>query len=211
MVKHQKIVLASSNAGKLKELTTLLRPLNIEIIPQSDLKISDADETGLTFIENAILKARHASEHSGLPALADDSGLAVAALNGAPGIYSARYAGAPYSSEKNIAKLLAEMKNIADDARQAQFHCVLALVSNPKDPAPIICHGIWQGMILREPRGTDGFGYDPVFYVPSEKKSAAELTHEMKNNISHRGKALRELIQILMQRSDCHGRSAASQ
>lgn len=169
MVKHQQIVLASSNAGKLKELTSLLKPLNIEIIPQSDLNIPDADETGLTFIENAILKARHAAKISGLPALADDSGLAVDALNGAPGIYSARYAGGVFDQQKNISKLLKEMENVADDKRQAQFHCVLALMSNANDPAPIICDGIWQGMILREPCGTDGFGYDPVFYVPTEK------------------------------------------
>lgn len=211
MVKHQKIILASSNAGKLKELTSLLRPLHIEIIPQSELNISDADETGLTFIENAILKARHAAKLSGLPALADDSGLAVDALHGAPGIYSARYAGGAFDPQKNISKLLQEMENVADAKRQAHFHCVLALLESETDPAPIICHGTWKGMILREPRGTDGFGYDPVFYVPTEKKSAAELTHEMKNNISHRGKALQKLIQILLQRSDCHGRSADSQ
>lgn len=189
MVNYQKIVLASGNAGKIKELTALLLPLHIEVIPQSQFNISDVEETGLTFIENAILKARHASQITGLPALADDSGLAVDALNGAPGIYSARYGG--------IEKLLRNMQNISDDQRQASFHCVLALLQTPDDPAPIVCQGRWHGSILRENRGTQGFGYDPVFYVPSESMTAAELAPEVKNKLSHRGQALRALIQIL--------------
>lgn len=186
---NQKIVLASGNAGKIKELTSLLQPLHIEVIPQSQFNISDVEETGLTFIENAILKARHASKITGLPALADDSGLAVDALNGAPGIYSARYGG--------LEKLLREMQNVADDQRQASFHCVLALLQTPDDPAPIVCQGHWHGSILRENRGTQGFGYDPVFYVPSEKMTAAELEPEVKNKLSHRGQALRSLLTIL--------------
>ena len=197
MANYQKIVLASSNHGKIKELATLLEPLNIEVILQSQFDIPDADETGLTFIENAIIKARHAAKISGLPALADDSGLAVDALNGAPGIYSARYAGKQCVAKDNIAKLIAEMQHVPDEKRQAHFHCVLALVTTAYDPAPIICDGSWHGMILREPRGSDGFGYDPIFYVPTENKSAAELTPARKNQISHRGMALQTLVNKL--------------
>lgn len=186
---NQKIVLASGNAGKIKELTALMQPLHIEVIPQSQFNISDVEETGLTFIENAILKARHASQITGLPALADDSGLAVDALHGAPGIYSARYGG--------FEKLLCDMQNIADDQRQASFYCVLALLQTPDDPAPIVCQGRWHGSILHEPRGTQGFGYDPVFYVPSENMTAAELSPEIKNKLSHRGQALCALLTIL--------------
>lgn len=197
MADYRKIVLATGNAGKISELTSLLSPLKVEVIPQSQFNIPDTDEPGLTFIENAILKARHAARLSGLPALADDSGLAVDALNGRPGIHSARYAGEVFSQERNIAKLLHEMRDVADDQRQAHFHCVLALLKSADDPAPIICHGRWHGIILREPRGAKGFGYDPVFYLPSEKKSAAELTSAEKNALSHRGHALRDLIKIL--------------
>lgn len=197
MAKLDKIVLASGNAGKIRELTAMLQPLNIEVIPQSEFNIPDAEEPGLTFIENAIIKARHAAHLSGLPALADDSGLAVTALHGAPGIHSARYAGDHLTPKENIAKLTAEMENVPDDQRQATFHCVLALLNSFDDPAPIVCHGRWHGMILREMHGEHGFGYDPIFYVPSEKKSAAELTPEIKNNISHRGQALRALVKIL--------------
>ncbi len=201
MLNYKKIVLASSNAGKIKELTALLQHLNIEIVPQSALGIPDAEETGLTFIENALLKARHASLLSGLPALADDSGLAVAALGGAPGIYSARYAGEPSNASRNIDKLLEAMRDIPDANRQAAFHCVLAFMNSPTDPAPIVCDGKWSGRILHERRGEDGFGYDPVFLVPSENKSAAELPSELKNKISHRGKALQTLIQLIADQS----------
>lgn len=186
---NQKLVLASGNTGKIKELTALLQPLHIDVIPQSQFNISDVEETGLTFIENAILKARHASRITGLPALADDSGLAVDALSGAPGIYSARYGG--------FEKLLRDMQNIDDHHRQASFYCVLALLQTPDDPAPIVCQGRWHGSILRESRGTQGFGYDPVFYVPSENMTAAELSPELKNKLSHRGQALRSLLTIL--------------
>lgn len=196
----KKIVLASSNTGKIRELTQLLQPLQIEVLPQSAFNIPDVEETGLTFVENAILKARNASAIAGLPALADDSGLAVDALNGKPGIHSARYAGTNGDAKRNIEKLLHDMQTIADNQRQAAFHCVLALLLSPEDPTPIICHGEWHGIILRAPNGEQGFGYDPVFYVPSEQKTAAELPPEIKNALSHRGQALRTLVQTLHQR-----------
>lgn len=211
MANLEKIILASNNAGKIRELTTLLQPFNMQVIPQSEFNTQDIEEPGLTFIENAIIKARYAAQISGLRALADDSGLAVDALNGAPGIHSARYAGDHLTPKENIAKLTAEMQNIPDNKRQATFHCVLALLNSADDPAPIVCHGRWHGMILREMSGEHGFGYDPIFYVPSEKKSAAELTSERKNQLSHRGTALRELLKILQENLDCHGRFAASQ
>ncbi|HTM63172.1 MAG TPA: RdgB/HAM1 family non-canonical purine NTP pyrophosphatase [Gammaproteobacteria bacterium] len=198
-----KLILATGNAGKIKEMTELLRPLQIEVIPQAELNISDAEEPGLTFVENALLKARHAARISGLPALADDSGLAVDALHGRPGIHSARYAGTPASSQKNIDKLLDEMKLVPSDKRQAQFHCVLALLTSADDPTPIICDGIWRGMILQQPQGDGGFGYDPVFLVPTENKSASQLAPDVKNKLSHRGKALRMLIQILKESQNC--------
>jgi XTP/dITP diphosphohydrolase len=179
-----KIVLASSNQGKLKELQALLSPLDVELIPQSALNIEDAEETGLTFVENAIIKARHAAKISGLPAIADDSGLAVAALGGAPGIYSARYAGSPTNAKNNIQKLLQAMENVP----------VLVFMLHADDPTPLISDGIWQGSILRTPRGDYGFGYDPVFYVAAENKSSAELSPDVKNRLSHRGQALRNLI-----------------
>lgn len=197
MGNHKKIVLASSNAGKIKEFTALLQPFNIELIPQSALGITDADETGLTFIENAILKARHAALLSGLPALADDSGLAVDALNGAPGIYSARYAGEPSNASLNIDKLLSNMQTVPDDQRQAAFHCVLAFMRSASDPAPIVCDGKWNGVLLHQRQGEHGFGYDPIFLVPSENKSAAEIPAELKNKISHRAQALQALIKLL--------------
>lgn len=197
MVKHPKIILASSNVGKINELVTLLQPLNIEVIPQTQFDIADADETGMTYIENAIIKARHAAQLSGLPSLADDSGLSVAALNGRPGIRSARYAGDNANSADNISKLLTDMRDVPDDQRQATFHCVLAFLTSADDPAPIICHGRWHGTILRERHGAGGFGYDPVFHVASENKSAAELDAGVKNQLSHRGIALRSFINLL--------------
>lgn len=190
---HKKIVLASSNAGKIKELSALLQPFNIEVVPQSVFNIEDADETGLTYIENALIKARHAARLSGLPALADDSGLSVRALQGAPGIRSARYAGDHANSDENIAKLLTAMHDIPDDQRQAQFNCVLALLQSADDPTPIICHGTWAGTILHARRGDHGFGYDPIFYIPSLMKSAAEIEPSLKYTLSHRGVALQKL------------------
>jgi XTP/dITP diphosphohydrolase len=191
-----KIVLASHNSGKIKELTELLAPLQIELIPQSALGVDDVEETGLSFIENAILKARHAAKITGLPALADDSGLAVDALKGAPGIYSARYAGTNNSAD-NITKLLAELHDVSDENRNAHFHCILAFISHAADPMPLVCAGKWSGVILREPKGEGGFGYDPIFYIPSIKMSAAELPGVIKNKISHRGIALELLLKLL--------------
>ena len=192
-MKH-KIIFASSNAGKIHELQSMLNVFEIEVIPQAQIGIDDAEETGLTFIENALLKARHACQQSGKPAIADDSGLVVHALDGAPGIYSARYAGKKSNASDNIEKLLQEMAGIPDDQRQAHFHCTLVYMEHAEDPAPLICEGIWHGTILHAPAGTDGFGYDPVFYDHNEQSSAAELSSARKNAISHRGQALRALI-----------------
>jgi XTP/dITP diphosphohydrolase len=191
------VVLASSNAGKIKELQNMLNDLDLTIVPQTDLQVSEVAETGLTFIENALIKARNACEQTGLPALADDSGLAVKALQGAPGIYSARYAGENAQAGDNIDKLLQAMQHVPADERQAAFHCVLVFMRHAKDPTPIICQGTWQGEILLSPQGDKGFGYDPIFYVPNEKKTAAELPLHVKNQLSHRGKALHRLLKKL--------------
>jgi len=192
-MKH-KIIFASSNPHKINELQSLLDEFDYEVIPQTQLGIDDVDETGLTFVENALLKARNACLSSGKPAIADDSGLVVPALDGAPGIYSARYAGNKADAGANIEKLLEDMRDIPADRRQAHFHCTLVYLEHAEDPAPLICEGIWQGMILQAPTGLHGFGYDPVFYDVNEKASAAELDSTRKNEISHRGKALRALV-----------------
>ncbi|MDO5610850.1 MAG: RdgB/HAM1 family non-canonical purine NTP pyrophosphatase [Pseudomonadota bacterium] len=184
------LVLASSNAGKLAELRELLATSGFDIRAQAEFGAEDAEETGLSFIENAILKARHAARVSGLPALADDSGLCVDALNGAPGLYSARYAGTHGDHAANIDKLLGELRDVAEAGRGARFVCVLALVRHADDPQPIIAEGIWQGHILPVRRGEGGFGYDPVFYSPAHGMSAAELPAAEKNRISHRAQAL---------------------
>ncbi len=189
-----KVVLASGNKGKLKEFNQLLKPLDIEVIPQSDFNVSPVEETGLTFIENAILKARHASEISGLPAIADDSGLEVDALKGAPGIYSARFSGEDATDEKNNQKLLEDLKDTPDGERTARFQCVLVYLKHPADPTPIVCQGSWEGSIIKEAKGEQGFGYDPLFWVPSKECTSAELDRDTKNAMSHRGKALRKLI-----------------
>ncbi len=195
-----RIVLASGNEGKLRELQQLLQTLAVELVTQKSLGIDDADETGLTFIENAILKARHASDVSGLPALADDSGLAVDALGGAPGIYSARFADSPASSDRatrdaaNNQKLLRLLDGLDDTQRGAQFHCVLVYLRHAADPTPIVCHGVWQGRILSAPAGDGGFGYDPLFYVPQMALSSAQLSAQQKNAISHRAIAMQALM-----------------
>jgi len=190
----QKIVLATGNAGKLKELRALLADQPFEILSQKDLDVSDADETGLSFIENAILKARHAARLTGLPALADDSGLCVDALGGAPGIYSARYAGMGVTDADNNRKLLETLLPLrAQSPLTARFVCVLVLVRHADDPLPLICQGEWEGEILAQPRGEQGFGYDPLFFVPSDNMSSAELPRERKNALSHRGQALQQL------------------
>jgi XTP/dITP diphosphohydrolase len=193
-----KLVLASSNAGKLAELRDLLGN-GYDLHAQSEFGVEDADETGLSFVENAILKARHASRATRLPALGDDSGLCVDALRGAPGLYSARYAGTHGDSEANIDKLLRELDSVDDANRGARFACVLALVRDANDPQPLIAEGVWEGRILRERRGGNGFGYDPVFFSPQHGCSAAELPAGVKNRDSHRGKALAVLKQRLQE------------
>ncbi|MEO8366820.1 MAG: RdgB/HAM1 family non-canonical purine NTP pyrophosphatase [Pseudoxanthomonas sp.] len=192
-----KLVLASSNHGKLEELRDLLSGNGIELIAQSDLGVEDADETGTTFVENALLKARHAARVTGLPALADDSGICVDALAGAPGLYSARYAGEHGNASRNIHKLLDELIDVPDEHRSAHFYCVLVLLRHADDPQPLIVEGQWNGRILQERRGSGGHGYDPVFFDPVHGQSAAEMELVFKNGISHRGKALALLKQRL--------------
>lgn len=194
------IVLASSNPGKLREFNHLLGDLDVEIMPQSRFNVIDAEETGLTFVENAILKARHAAQHTNLPALADDSGLEVDALQGAPGIYSARYAGVGAKDADNLKKLLEQLQDVPEQNRSARFQCVLVYLRHARDPTPLICQGTWEGQILSQPRGSNGFGYDPVFFVPSHSLSAAELSPDTKNTLSHRGQALRQLLASLPNR-----------
>tara|TARA_R110002110_G_scaffold65206_4_gene179937 strand:+ start:17835 stop:18446 length:612 start_codon:yes stop_codon:yes gene_type:complete len=187
-----KLVAATDNQDKLKEIKSCLESLPIELIPQSFFNVPSVEETGLSFIENAILKARHAAKYSDLPCIADDSGLAVDALGGAPGIYSARYAGKDARAEDNIKKLLAAIKSLKGEDRQARFYCVLAFVKHYNDPTPIICQAQWEGRLLEQPVGTGGFGYDPIFFIPNLNCTAAELELEQKNHISHRAKALNE-------------------
>lgn len=189
------IVLASGNKGKLAEFQSMFSDSTWDIVPQSEFSFEEVEETGLSFIENAILKARHAAKHTGLAALADDSGLAVNALQGEPGIYSARYAGVGCSDQDNIAKLLTALAEVPKAERQASFICALAFVRHELDPVPVIALGQWQGEILAEPTGFDGFGYDPVFYVAEHECSAAQLSRAQKNAISHRGRALKVLWQ----------------
>ncbi|MGR6770746.1 RdgB/HAM1 family non-canonical purine NTP pyrophosphatase [Pectobacterium brasiliense] len=193
----QKVVLATGNPGKVRELASLLADFGLDIVAQTELGVDSAEETGLTFIENAILKARHAAHITGLPAIADDSGLAVDALGGAPGIYSARYAGVDASDQQNLDKLLLTLKDVPDAQRRASFHCVLVYLRHAEDPTPIVCHGSWQGVLTHEAAGSGGFGYDPIFFVPELGKTAAELTREEKNAQSHRGQALRLLLDAL--------------
>lgn len=194
-----RLVLASGNKGKLREINQLLHGLHIEAIPQTEFGVPDVEETGLTFVENAIIKARNAAEHSGLPALADDSGIEVDALNGEPGIYSARYAGKGATDEANLVKLLQAIKDVPEAERTARFQCVMVYMAHAKDPTPLICQGTWEGSILYQPRGENGFGYDPVFYVPTHDCSAAELVSDIKNQLSHRGQALRKFLGLLQQ------------
>ena len=189
-----RLVLASGNAGKLGEFRQLLAPLDIEVIAQGELGIGEIEETGLSFVENALLKARHAARLSGLPALADDSGLCVDALDGAPGLHSARYAGAQGNNAANIAKLLGALDGVDAAGRGAFFICVLALLRHAEDPAPLIAEGRWRGRILDAPRGSGGFGYDPLFFDPALDASAAELDAATKHRHSHRGQALRGLL-----------------
>ena len=191
-----KLVLASNNPGKLREFQRMLAPLGIEVLTQSQLGITEADEPHCTFVENALAKARHVSRAAGLPALADDSGICVDALGGAPGVISARYAGdTPKSDQKNNEKLLREMQGIAD--RHAHYYCVLVLVRYANDPQPLIAEGEWHGEIGHEEKGSGGFGYDPLFWLPQSNMTAAELSHDEKAQVSHRAKALQSLMQRL--------------
>jgi len=192
-----RLILASSNRGKLVEMRDLLSGLEIELIPQADLGIGDADETASTFVENALLKARHAARASGLAALGDDSGICVDELGGAPGLYSARYAGAHGDAQANIAKLLHELRDVPDARRAAHFYCVIVMLRSADDPMPLIAEGRWDGSILEAPRGNGGFGYDPVFYDPALRIGAAELDASIKNRVSHRGQALARMRELL--------------
>lgn len=190
----KKIVLASGNAGKLREFQQMLGGADIEFVTQRSLGVTDADETGLSFVENAIIKARHACVATGLPAMADDSGIEVDALNGQPGIYSARYAGVGATDQMNNDKLLAALADVAIEKRSARFQCVIVFMRHAEDPMPFISQGTWEGRILFSPSGTNGFGYDPLFYVPTHGCASAELEPAIKNSISHRGQALRQLL-----------------
>jgi XTP/dITP diphosphohydrolase len=192
-----KLVIASGNAGKLREIARILAPLDIQAVPQSEFNVPDCPEPHVTFVENCLAKARHASAHSGLPALADDSGICVEALGGAPGVQSARYAGEPKSDASNNDKLIAALAN--ETNRRAHYTCVMVYVRHPDDPEPVIAEGRWYGEIIDTPRGENGFGYDPYFLVPEFGKTGAELDEDTKNAISHRGQALRDLVDKLKQ------------
>ncbi|OIQ24650.1 XTP/dITP diphosphatase [uncultured Vibrio sp.] len=193
----KKLVLATGNQGKVREMADLLSDFGFDVVAQSEFNVSDVAETGTTFIENAIIKARHAAKETGLPAIADDSGLEVDFLQGAPGVYSARYAGEEASDLENLEKLLKAMKDAPQDQRTARFHCVLVLMRHENDPTPIVCHGKWEGSILTQPEGENGFGYDPIFYVPEEDCASALLDSVRKKQLSHRGKALKSLFAAL--------------
>jgi len=198
----QRIVLASGNAGKLKEFQSLLAGVGIDVVAQSEFDVPDADETGLSFVENAIIKARHACQLTGLPAIADDSGLEVDALLGKPGIYSSRFAGVDGADkdEANNRKLLNSLEGLSQSERTARFQCVLVYMRHADDPTPLICQGSWEGLILHQPAGDSGFGYDPLFYVPEKDCASAQLDKAEKNAISHRGKAMRQLLALLKSR-----------
>lgn len=195
----KKIVLATGNQGKVREMADLLSEFGFDVVAQSDYAVSEVAETGTTFIENAIIKARHAAKETGLAAIADDSGLEVDYLQGAPGIYSARYAGEGASDQQNLEKLLAAMENVPEAQRTARFHCVLVLMRHHQDPTPIVCHGVWEGRILTKPQGEHGFGYDPIFFVPEDQCASAQLEPARKKQLSHRGKALKQLFAQLSQ------------
>lgn len=192
-----KVVLASNNPGKLRELDAVLRPMGWELIAQGDLGVPEAEETGTTFEANALLKARHAAACTGLAALADDSGIEVDALDGRPGVYSARYAGPQCDDEANNRLLLQELEGMPEEQRSARYQCVIALVRTAEDPDPLIARGAWEGRILEVPQGHNGFGYDPLFYVPTHGCASAELDPDVKNALSHRGVALRALVERL--------------
>ena len=193
----RKIVLASNNPGKVREINQMLVGLPLSVVPQSDFEVTEIEETGLTFVENAILKARNAARFTGLAAIADDSGLEVDALHGSPGIRSARYAGPGAGDKANLLKLLDDLKDVSDEKRTARFQCVMVYLRHERDSTPILCQGTWEGRILHAPVGENGFGYDPVFFVPTHGCSSAQLPPEVKNALSHRGQALRKLVAAL--------------
>lgn len=193
----KKIVLATGNQGKVKEMAGLLSDFGFDVLAQSEFNVSEVAETGTTFIENAIIKARHAAKETGLPAIADDSGLEVDSLSGAPGVYSARYSGEDATDKQNLDKLLTDMIDVPEEERTARFHCVLVLMKHEDDPTPIVCHGKWEGRILTKPNGENGFGYDPIFWVPETNCASAELDSVQKKKLSHRGQALKQLFATL--------------
>ena len=195
----EKIVLASNNAGKVKEIHALLKGFDINVISQSEYDVDSVEETGLTFVENAIIKARYATLKTGLPAIADDSGIEVDALKGAPGIYSARFSGEGANDKDNNKKLLESLKDVPEEKRTARYQCVMVFMRHAADPTPIIASGSWEGVILKSAKGNGGFGYDPLFYVPTHQCSAAELSAELKNKLSHRAKALISLLHKLQE------------
>jgi len=192
--KSNRVILASGNAGKLREIAQLLEGLNLEILPQSEFDVPEIEETGLTFVDNAILKARNAAHHTGLPAIADDSGIAVDVLRGRPGIYSARFAGVGASDEENLEKLIRMVKPFPDEERTARFICSMVYIRHEEDHVPVIAEGVWEGQLITESKGDNGFGYDPIFYLSSHQCTSAELPPEIKNKLSHRGQALRKLL-----------------
>ena len=189
-----RIVLASSNTGKVREINEMLAGHAVRIVSQSEFNVPEVAETGLTFVENALLKARNAARHTGLPAIADDSGIELAALEGRPGIYSARYAGQGASDADNLRKLMDDVKKLPEDRRQCRFVCLMVYLRHAGDPTPIIAEGVWEGIAVTTPHGTNGFGYDPIFYVPTHRCTSAELPPETKNRLSHRGQALQNLV-----------------
>ncbi len=194
---NRRYVLATGNTGKLREVNALLSALDIDLVPQSDFSVPEAEETGLTFVENAILKARNASRHTGLPAIADDSGLEVDELRGAPGIHSARFAGPDADDTENLELLLEQLRDVPMAKRAARFRCVIVVLGHSKDPMPVICHGTWNGVIAERPAGVNGFGYDPVFVPEGHACTSAELAKDEKNKLSHRGQALAKLVRAL--------------
>ncbi|UPR57759.1 XTP/dITP diphosphatase [Vibrio sp. ED004] len=196
-----KIVLATGNQGKVREMADILSEFGFDVVAQSEFNVSEVAETGTTFIENAIIKARHAAKETGLPAIADDSGLEVDFLKGAPGIYSARYSGEGATDKQNIEKLLDAMQGVETEKRTARFHCVLVLMRHENDPTPLVCHGKWEGRILTEEYGDNGFGYDPVFFVPEDNCASAELESTRKKQLSHRGKALASLFEAIKEQA----------
>lgn len=193
----KKLVVASSNPGKLQELSQLFDGLDYQLYPQSEFGVVEVPETGTTFVENAIIKARNAAQHTGFAAIADDSGIEVDALNGEPGVYSARFAGADASDEANNALLVEKLRSVPEQQRSARYRAVIVYMRNAADPSPIVCEGCWEGSIILEPRGAGGFGYDPYFYLTDQGCTSAELSAELKNQLSHRGQALRELLEKL--------------